>query len=258
MIADLVAALWRGAGRRSCSRRSARRPRTSGSPTSPSNEVFLIRVGSLIQSSRSRHARAQNPSGSLTERSYIAWYLALSQWLLLGPLRIHADTRPTSSPLRRFALARMPLRLACEAYSHAAQPLQRCGPLPQCATPEHLAMSSAVIHSLPTGRFSRFCQQFVGKSREAAAADACCTSCRQAFGISWRPVDPTNEHRLVTFCHACRTHDLGVIRSTMTSHRAFGWMPSGCIRPFWKHHAVQEERVERDVVRARQIGIDLA
>src|SRR5918993_35207 len=86
--------------------------------TSPSNEVFLIRVGFLNQSSRSAIS-AQKPCGSCTERSYMARYLAPSQWLLFAQL---ASTGSTSdiSPLRQECSERLfaapPLR---EAYSHA-------------------------------------------------------------------------------------------------------------------------------------------
>src|SRR5690349_20543758 len=53
---------------------------------SPSKEVVLILVGALIQSSRFAMS-AQNPSGSATERSYMARYLALSQCVFLAHCR---------------------------------------------------------------------------------------------------------------------------------------------------------------------------
>ncbi len=46
-------------------------------PTLPgAKEVFLTLVKGLIQSSLSRAASPQNPSGSVTERSYISRYCA--------------------------------------------------------------------------------------------------------------------------------------------------------------------------------------
>src|SRR5688572_1402334 len=65
--------------------------------TSPANEVFLILVGCLTQSSRLAIS-AQNPSGSFTERSYMARYLALSQWLCFahcGFTRNRSDIAPS-------------------------------------------------------------------------------------------------------------------------------------------------------------------
>ena len=52
---------------------------------------------------------------------------------------------------------------------------------------------------------------------------------------------------------------VGSIRRTISATpSSFGWMPSGCISPVWRHDTVEEERVERDVIGLRQVRIGSA